>query len=402
MADVKAEAVTNGNSEKSEGDVDKKADVIKTDENSPEAVSDLEAKIIEQIEYYFSDYNLPRDKFLQEQIKLDDGWVPFETLIKFNRLAKLSTDLDVIAAAVKKSKKGLLEVSEDSKKVRRNPSHVLPEMNEARRKELINRSLYVKGFPAEVELDTILQYFAKYMKVDQVIMRRYQDKAEKKWIFKGSVFAVFPSVEDAEKFLKLENLKYEDSDLIVKWQTDYMEEKKNERLQSKLDHQNKKRKLKEDDKDDDSKEDEEEKKDSLARGAALHISDCPPELNREELKKKIEEFGIAVAFVDFNKGDPEGWIRLQETNSAAEVVKNLKDGKLELKDYSVSVRVLEGEEEETFLKKVREDMAKRRSQIRNNKGKKFRGGGGGGKFSRKRRGSPVRDRNMGKRAARSD
>jgi hypothetical protein len=36
-------------------------------------------------QYYFGDFNLPRDKFLKEQIKLDEGWVPLETMIKFNR-----------------------------------------------------------------------------------------------------------------------------------------------------------------------------------------------------------------------------------------------------------------------------------------------------------------------------
>lgn len=49
-------------------------------------------------------------------------------------------------------------------------------------------------------------------------MRKHLDKAEKKWLFKGSVFAVFPSVEEAGKFLKLENLKYNDTDLLIKWQ----------------------------------------------------------------------------------------------------------------------------------------------------------------------------------------
>ena len=27
------------------------------------------------MEYYFGDFNLPRDKFLQEETKSDDGWV---------------------------------------------------------------------------------------------------------------------------------------------------------------------------------------------------------------------------------------------------------------------------------------------------------------------------------------
>ncbi|XP_004417755.1 PREDICTED: lupus La protein homolog, partial [Odobenus rosmarus divergens] len=39
-----------------------------------EKMAALKAKICHQIEYYFGDFNLPRDKFLKEQIKLDEGW----------------------------------------------------------------------------------------------------------------------------------------------------------------------------------------------------------------------------------------------------------------------------------------------------------------------------------------
>lgn len=37
------------------------------------------------LQYYFGDHNLPRDKFLKEQLQQDDGWVPLETMLKFNR-----------------------------------------------------------------------------------------------------------------------------------------------------------------------------------------------------------------------------------------------------------------------------------------------------------------------------
>lgn len=47
---------------------------------------DLAQKVFASLlQYYFGDHNLPRDKFLKEQLQLDDGWVPFETMLKFNR-----------------------------------------------------------------------------------------------------------------------------------------------------------------------------------------------------------------------------------------------------------------------------------------------------------------------------
>jgi len=54
---------------------------------------------------------LPKDKFLQEQIKLNDGWIPLELMLKFNRLAMLSTDTSVILAALKTQDIPLMEVS---------------------------------------------------------------------------------------------------------------------------------------------------------------------------------------------------------------------------------------------------------------------------------------------------
>lgn len=90
----------------------------------------LEAKICHQIEYYFGDFNLPRDKFLKEQIKLDEGWVPLEIMIKFNRLNRLTTDFNVIVEALSKSKAELMEISEDKTKIRRSPSKPLPEVTD--------------------------------------------------------------------------------------------------------------------------------------------------------------------------------------------------------------------------------------------------------------------------------
>ena len=55
----------------------------------------LEGKIVRQVEHYFGDYNLPRDKFLKETIQSDDGWVSMEIMLKFQRLSTLSNDAKV-------------------------------------------------------------------------------------------------------------------------------------------------------------------------------------------------------------------------------------------------------------------------------------------------------------------
>ena len=100
-----------------------------------------------QIEHYFGDYNLPKDKFLLEQTKLDDGWVSMETMLKFKRLAALCDDagviLDILAAA---TTSGLMEVDAVGLKIRRVPSKPVPEWNEERKAQLAKQTVYTKGF----------------------------------------------------------------------------------------------------------------------------------------------------------------------------------------------------------------------------------------------------------------
>ena len=93
-------------------------------ENGDEKMSALEAKICHQIKYYFGDFNLPWDKFLKGQIKLDEAWVPLEIMTKFNRLNHLTTDFNVIVEALSKSKAELMEtnIKPKSKDLQTNPS----------------------------------------------------------------------------------------------------------------------------------------------------------------------------------------------------------------------------------------------------------------------------------------
>lgn len=48
------------------------------------------------------------------QVKNDDGWISMETMTKFKRLATLSTDAEVITAALRKSESKLIEVGQSS------------------------------------------------------------------------------------------------------------------------------------------------------------------------------------------------------------------------------------------------------------------------------------------------
>ena len=62
------------------------------------------AKVKKQIEFYFSDSNYPKDKFLLETAKNNkDGFIPLSVLASFNRLKSITTDLEQIAAVLDNS-----------------------------------------------------------------------------------------------------------------------------------------------------------------------------------------------------------------------------------------------------------------------------------------------------------
>lgn len=259
-----------------------KSDPKPVDNNAADSpASALELKIIQQIEYYFSDANLARDKFLTEEIQKDNGWVPFTVLLTFKRLLQLSSDATVIVNAMYKSQEGLIEISDDRLKIRRNPERPLPEQNEETRKAVIAQTAYVKGFPADVTMDELIEFFNAYEKVSNVIMRKYLDKPTKVYKFKGSAFVAFASKGACEKFLSNENLKYKDSALVTQWQCDYYEAKKEERLSDK------RKKGKAEEK---AVEDKFEKI-NLPKGAVFHLDGLTEKTTRESIKEAVAALG---------------------------------------------------------------------------------------------------------------
>lgn len=74
----------------------------------------LYENILKQMEFYFSDANLTKDRFLGDLVK-KDPYVPLEMFLKFNKVRSLTQDVTDIAKAMKNST--LLDLSEDKSKV---------------------------------------------------------------------------------------------------------------------------------------------------------------------------------------------------------------------------------------------------------------------------------------------
>lgn len=368
--------------EKIDIDEVKKEEMTKSSNNSEVKDSEtdikpLERDIIRQVEYYFGDANLMRDKFLLEQIGKDDGWVTLTVLLTFKRLANLSTDPKVIVAALEKSNEGLIEIHEDGEKIRRHPERPVPEQNEERRKEIMSRTAYVKGFPLDVEMSDLIDFFNPHEKVTNIVMRKYHDKISKSYLFKGSVFVTFSKKEGCAEFLKKEKLEYSDSPLICKWQEDYIEEKNVEKVKK-----DKKR----------NKAVEAEKEFTLPKGTVILLEGFSENITREDISEAITELGGTVAYIQFMKGDKIAHVRLTEENSAAKVFEKFDDGKLKVKDDEVTGKILEGEEEVAFLENVIKNMKMRRSNNNQHRGGRRGGFGGGNRnFHRKRKNSTDGD-----------
>ncbi|RLM93751.1 la-related protein 6A isoform X1 [Panicum miliaceum] len=120
---------------------------------------ELRDQIVKQVEYYFSDENLPTDEFLLKYVKKNKkGFVPIETIASFRRMKKLVQDLSVIAAALRTSPK--LVVSSDGKKVRR-----LGPLPQNELKDSKKSTVLVENLPPDFSMESIQEKFGTVGKV---------------------------------------------------------------------------------------------------------------------------------------------------------------------------------------------------------------------------------------------
>ncbi len=94
-------------------------------------------QIRQQMEFYFSDSNLSKDRFLRQEIQVaPDGFVDLSVFLKFNKIRQLTSNQEIIAKALKKSE--LLEINQEKTHVRRRTEFVEPSQ-----KKTDKRTIYV-------------------------------------------------------------------------------------------------------------------------------------------------------------------------------------------------------------------------------------------------------------------
>ncbi|TKX19694.1 La domain-containing protein 2 [Elsinoe australis] len=181
-------------------------------ENLPE--TDDPEEIRRQVEFYFSDANLPQDAFLLKSTGGPKNQpFPLKQLHTFKRMRRFQP-YSAVLDAVKESK--VLDVNKDGEVTRKTPlseDYDPEDVEENKRiyeQKSMARSIYAKGFGEETETTQtdIEEFFGPYGDVSAVRLRRHHDGN-----FKGTVLVEFSDEETAKSFLEL--------DPKPKWQGKY-------------------------------------------------------------------------------------------------------------------------------------------------------------------------------------
>ena len=115
---------------------------------------DLKAKIISQVEFYFSDANILKDTFLLKHVRRNKlGYVSCKLITGFRKVKSLTKDFRVVAYSLRSSES--MEVNEEGTKIRRKSP--LPDYDET----VPSRSIVVMNLPQEnPSIESVAEIFS--------------------------------------------------------------------------------------------------------------------------------------------------------------------------------------------------------------------------------------------------
>ncbi|PPR80773.1 hypothetical protein GOBAR_AA39937 [Gossypium barbadense] len=187
---------------------------------SPSLSEDVAKAVLRQVEFYFSDSNIPRDNFLKKKInENDDGMVSLALICSFSKMRSHlnlrdvkaeevpEATLNVVAETLRTSSS--LRVSEDGKKVGRSTALLEPE---ELLEQLDSRTIAASPFEFNVKMEDVEAFFGQYARVNSVRLPRHV--ANKKY-FCGTALIEFSAEEDAQKVLE-QSLVYAGAELELK------------------------------------------------------------------------------------------------------------------------------------------------------------------------------------------
>uniref|UniRef100_A0AAV2KQ22 La-related protein 7 n=1 Tax=Knipowitschia caucasica TaxID=637954 RepID=A0AAV2KQ22_KNICA len=163
-------------------------------------VKQLLTDVKKQVEFWFGDVNLHKDRFLRSLVDASsDGYVDLSTLASFNRMKTLTSDTKLIARALKNS--SVVQVNLEGNKVRR----IHPIGDPPRDEE--SRTVYVELLPKDVSHNWMERVFSKCGNVVYVSIPRFKYTGDPK----GFAFVEFEKAEQAQKAIEMLNNPPEDA-----------------------------------------------------------------------------------------------------------------------------------------------------------------------------------------------
>ena len=195
------------------------------------AVTDSKsAALVNQLDYYFSDANYPRDKFLRERADSDqDGMISIHAFRSFKRLNEIigepdlseSQFVDAVIAAIKAVPPFNFVLYEDQKALKR--SQAVPESEMA-----LPRTLCVEAVPGHVVWQQLFEFFKLYGNVIslRIVSKKGSDA-------KPHAFVEFDSAETMENVCKLD-LFYDGVPLTLLTKQEFLGSSNSKRVETSL------------------------------------------------------------------------------------------------------------------------------------------------------------------------
>ncbi|XP_047321817.1 la protein 1 [Impatiens glandulifera] len=379
-------------------------------------------KVIRQVEFYFSDSNLPRDKFMSETISnSEDGLIDLSLICSFSRMrthlnlgdvkSEEVPEETVKAVAETLRSSPFLKVSEDGKRIGR--AFELPKPEEVIQ-QLDNRTIAASPLQYDVKLEDVESFFSQFAKVTSVRLPRH---VSDKRLFCGTALIEFSTEEDAESILK-QSLVHAGVELELKTKKDFDEERvkleeasattnvavgRNDRKNSTAEETYTKgliisftlKKLLPDGSVEEItlKESSNGNDENAGEGVEKVISEKPTEemekenvetpeekvvpakegmkdlVSREDLKEIFDKYG-SVKYIEFAIGETSGFIRFNEAEAgqkARAAAALAEQGGLIVKDYIATLDSVTGEAEKEYWGKLRGGQG-RYKDSKNNRG----------------------------------